>query len=220
MRPSTVLSVFALALSAAVCYQVNQPAPRSTVAYESTGGFDSYLNGAMGFAQHQGIGGYMSLTGEDTQRLCTHTVRPGESYTVTAHPTCDDAQPDASYTTHAASDGPAFPRPPIVADNGIPGLPDELKLSPDDQARVDSTPAPLSAIAVTNCGMALALFIQLDADHLFRADPRQSDMFTNIKGKMVQSAAPPMEWKVAYALAEKAVLTSHVVTPCTEGPQI
>lgn len=122
------------------------------------------------------------------------------------------------YIDDSPASVPSFPKPD--ANNAPPGLPDGLKLSPEDQAKVDATPAPLSAIAVTNCGMAIALFIQLDADHLFRADPRQSDMFTAVKGKMVQSTAPPMEWRVAYALAEKAILSSHVVTPCTDGPQV
>lgn len=110
------------------------------------------------------------------------------------------------------ADAPSFPAP--QTNNAPPPLPDVLQLSPDQQSSVDSTPAPLAAIAVTSCGLAVSLFIQLDADHLFRADPRQSDMFVNVKGKMVQSTAPPMEWKVAYALAEKAVLTTHVVIPC------
>lgn len=109
-----------------------------------------------------------------------------------------------------------------VADEGrvVDDVPDELKLDADQQKAVDSFAPPLSAIAVTCNGMAVSLFIQLDADHLFRADPRQSDMFTNVKGKMVQSKAPPMEWKVAYALAERAVLSSHVVVPCADDKGI
>lgn len=93
-------------------------------------------------------------------------------------------------------------------------------LDQKQQAIVDSYKPPLSAIAVTCNGLAVSLFIQLDADHLFRADPRQSDIFTNVKGTMVASHAAPMEWKVAYALAQKAVLTTHVAVPCAEGSQI
>lgn len=78
------------------------------------------------------------------------------------------------------------------------------------------TPPPLSAVVVTNCGLAVALFIQLDATHLMRADPRQSDMFTAVDGKMVQSTAGPMPWEEAYKLAQAAVLSSHVVIPCTD----
>lgn len=81
-------------------------------------------------------------------------------------------------------------------------------------------PAPLSAIAVTQCGLAVSLFIQLDANHLFRADPRQSDLFTNVGGKMQQAPAAPMAWKDAYELAGKATLSTHVVIPCTDGPTI
>lgn len=78
------------------------------------------------------------------------------------------------------------------------------------------TPKPLSAIVVTQCGGALALFIQLDATHLMRADPVQSDLFTNVNGKMVQGTAPPMKWDDAYNMALQAVLSSHVIVPCTE----
>jgi hypothetical protein len=81
-----------------------------------------------------------------------------------------------------------------------------------------TTPRPLSAIAVSQCGLAVALFIQLDALHLFRADPRQSDLFVAVNGEMLQTTAGPMEWKTAYKLAENAVLTTHVVIPCTDGP--
>lgn len=83
-----------------------------------------------------------------------------------------------------------------------------------------ASPAPLSAIAVTQCGLAVSLFIQLDATHLLRADPRQSDMFTAVNGKMVQSQAGPMTIDQALAIAEKAVLSTNVVLPCTDGPTI
>jgi hypothetical protein len=102
----------------------------------------------------------------------------------------------------------------------VDDVPDELKLNAEQQKAVDSFAPPLSAIAVTCNGMAVSLFIQLDANHLFRADPRQSDMFTAVQGKMVQSKAPPMEWKVAYALAERAILSSHVVVPCADDKGI
>jgi len=82
------------------------------------------------------------------------------------------------------------------------------------------TPAPLSAVVVTSCNLAVALFIQLDATHLLRADPRQSDMFTAVNGKMVQSQAGPMPWDDAYKLAQSAVLSSHVVIPCTDRPGV
>lgn len=82
------------------------------------------------------------------------------------------------------------------------------------------TPAPLSAIAVSQCGLAVALFVQLDATHLLRADPRQSDMFVAVDGKMQQTKAGPMEWKDAFKIAESAVITTHVTLPCTEGSAI
>lgn len=80
------------------------------------------------------------------------------------------------------------------------------------------SPVPLSAIAVSQCGGAIALFVQLDATHLFRADPRQSDMFVAENGRMQHHLAGPLPWKEAIALAERAVLTSHVTLPCTEAP--
>lgn len=107
-----------------------------------------------------------------------------------------------------------------VGGRTVDDMPDELKLDATQQKAVDSFAPPLSAIAVTCNGMAVSLFIQLDADHLFRADPRQSDMFTAVQGKMVQSKAPPMEWKVAYALAQRAVLSTHVVVPCADDKGI
>lgn len=82
------------------------------------------------------------------------------------------------------------------------------------------TPRPLSAVVVTSCSMAVALFIQLDATHLLRADPRQSDMFTAVDGQMVQTQAGPIPWDDAYKLAQSAVLSSHVVIPCTDGPSV
>lgn len=75
-------------------------------------------------------------------------------------------------------------------------------------------PKPLSAIMVSQCGGALALFIQVDANHLLRADPRQSDLFSNTDGKMVQSTVGPLEWGLAYSVAAQAVITTHVVVPC------
>lgn len=80
-----------------------------------------------------------------------------------------------------------------------------------------AAPRPLSAVVVTSCNLAVALFIQLDATHLLRADPRQSDMFTALDGKMVQSQAGPMTWADAYTLAQTAVLSSHVAIPCTDS---
>jgi hypothetical protein len=80
-------------------------------------------------------------------------------------------------------------------------------------------PRPLSAVVVTSCGLAVALFIQLDATHLLRADPRQSDIFTAVNGEQRQDTAGPMKWDDAYKLAQSAVLSSHVVLPCTDGPQ-
>lgn len=82
------------------------------------------------------------------------------------------------------------------------------------------TPAPLSAIAVTQCGLAISLFVQLDATHLLRADPRQSDMFTAVNGKMVQSQAGPMKWDDAMVLAKSAVLSTNVTLPCTDVPSV
>lgn len=75
-------------------------------------------------------------------------------------------------------------------------------------------PKPLSAIMVSQCGGALALFIQVDANHLLRADPRQSDVFANVDGKMEQSTVGPLEWGLAYSVAAQAVITTHVVVPC------
>lgn len=82
------------------------------------------------------------------------------------------------------------------------------------------TPAPLSAIAVSQCGLAVALFIQLDATYLLRADPRQSDLYAIVDGKQRLTSAAPMKWADAYALAQKAALSTHVVLPCTDGPQV
>jgi len=73
---------------------------------------------------------------------------------------------------------------------------------------------PISAIVVSQCGEALALYIQLDANNLFRADPKQSELFTNKADEMVHSFGAPMPWDEAYDLASKAVLSSHVVIPC------
>lgn len=75
-------------------------------------------------------------------------------------------------------------------------------------------PKPLSAIMVSQCGGALALFIQVDANHLLRADPRQSDLFSNVDGKMQQSTWQSMEWGLAFGVASQAVITTHVVVPC------
>lgn len=82
----------------------------------------------------------------------------------------------------------------------------------------NSVSRPLSAIAVSQCGLAVALFIQLDSTHLLRADPRQSDLFTSANGQPQQSTAGPMEWSKAYELASSAPISSHVTIPCTDGP--
>jgi hypothetical protein len=77
---------------------------------------------------------------------------------------------------------------------------------------------PLSAIVVSQCGLAVALYIQLDPTHLLRADSRQSDLFAAVDGQQQQTGAGPMPWDQAYSLAGSAVLTSHVLLPCTDGP--
>lgn len=79
-------------------------------------------------------------------------------------------------------------------------------------------PRPLSAIVVTQCGLAVSLFVQLDATHLLRADPRQSDMFTAKNGEQVQSQAGPMKIDDAMMLAKAAVLSTNVTLPCTDDP--
>lgn len=96
--------------------------------------------------------------------------------------------------------------------------PDPIESS-ESQVLVSNTiPRPLSAVAVTQCGLAVALYIQLDASHLLRADPRQSDLFTAVDGQQKQSQAGPMKWEDAYQLAGEAVLSSHVQLPCTDDP--
>ena len=77
---------------------------------------------------------------------------------------------------------------------------------------------PISAVVVSQCGLALALYIQLDSNNLFRADPKQSELFTNNDGDMVHTFGDPMAWDEAYELASKAVLSSHVTVPCPDGP--
>lgn len=94
--------------------------------------------------------------------------------------------------------------------------------TPTQHADLNSvgTARPLSAIAVSQCGLAVALYVQLDATHLLRADPRQSDLFVATDGQMQSQHAPPMKWEDAFALAQKAAITSHVLLPCTDGPTI
>lgn len=89
----------------------------------------------------------------------------------------------------------------------------DVVVSPDN-----TVTRPLSAIAVSQCGMAVALFIQLDSTHLLRADPHQSDLFTSSNGQPQQSTVGPMEWSKAYDLASTAPISSHVVIPCMDGP--
>jgi hypothetical protein len=60
---------------------------------------------------------------------------------------------------------------------------------------------PISAIVVTECGLAVALYIQLDQYNLFRADPKQSELFTDNDGKAVHMFGAPMPWNEAYELA-------------------
>lgn len=209
-RLSTVVSIVAIALSLAstmLSYEItHNPA---AVGLESPGGFiptihhkarrmAMLVNAALPkpVELHYQCGEYDAYP-HAVWRDCGATV------TVVDH---TPFKPDHVDTPNSSTEG-------SVVDD----VPDELKLTPEQQKAVDSfkTP-PLSAIAVTCNGMAVSLFIQIDADHLFRADPRQSDMFTAVKGKMVQNKAPPMEWKVAYALAQRAVLTTHVVVPCED----
>jgi hypothetical protein len=79
------------------------------------------------------------------------------------------------------------------------------------------TPRPLAAISVNECNKSVALFIFLDSTHMLRADPRQSDMFTvSPNGTTKQTSAPPMKWEDAFALAQSAAITSHVMLPCRE----
>ena len=93
------------------------------------------------------------------------------------------------------------------------------------QPKLESSPQvkdvkPISAIVVSECGSAVALYIQLDQYNLFRADPKQSELFTNKDGEMVHTYGAPMPWGEAYDLAGKAVLSSHVVLPCRDGPSV
>jgi hypothetical protein len=78
------------------------------------------------------------------------------------------------------------------------------------------SPRPLSAVVVSQCNLAVALYIQVDATHLLRADPRQSDVFTAVNGEQRQTQGGPLPWDDAIKLAQAAVLTSRVVLPCVD----
>lgn len=78
---------------------------------------------------------------------------------------------------------------------------------------------PLSAIMVSQCGKALAVFVQVDATHLLRADQQQTDIFvgdgdyTNMK----QVTSAPLKFDEALKLAESASIQTHVAVKCDES---
>lgn len=97
-------------------------------------------------------------------------------------------------------------QPPTPIEQGYP--------TPDVQA----TPsAPLSAVAVKcveDSGL-IALYVQMDATHLFRFDPKQTSILAaSPAGEMKETDGAPIELQKAMEIAQTAVIQTAISVPC------
>lgn len=79
-------------------------------------------------------------------------------------------------------------------------------------------PAPIAAVVVTTCGKSVALYVITDDEHMILFAGSDSTMFEavapGVMPKITHAESVPFE--TAYALAQRAPLTSHVVLPCQD----
>jgi peroxiredoxin family protein len=89
-------------------------------------------------------------------------------------------------------------------------------------AAADETPPsekvqPISAVAVSTCGKAVAIFVTFDKKHMLRFDARSSTLFVvQDDGTVSETRSPAAPIEAVTQIAASAAMTSHVVLPCTE----
>lgn len=76
---------------------------------------------------------------------------------------------------------------------------------------------PLVAIAVTQCGGLVALYVVLDERHMLRASLKTLALFEiQPDGKVVESARGPVPFDQAMDLAKRALIQTRVETACSQ----
>jgi hypothetical protein len=77
--------------------------------------------------------------------------------------------------------------------------------------------APIAAIAVTQCGGLVTLYVMLDDHHMLRAGAKSLALFEiQADGKVVESDREPMPFDQAMDLAKRAVIQTRVETACSQ----
>lgn len=77
---------------------------------------------------------------------------------------------------------------------------------------------PIAAIVVTSCNKSVALYVVMDNQHMIRFNGAGTALFDAIGPGVApkETHADPVDWNAAFALAQRAPLTSHVIMPCGE----
>lgn len=77
--------------------------------------------------------------------------------------------------------------------------------------------APLIAIAVTQCGGLVALYVVLDERHMIRASLKALALFEiQADGKAIESSRDPIPFDIAMDLAKRALIQTRVETACSQ----
>lgn len=77
--------------------------------------------------------------------------------------------------------------------------------------------APIVAIAVTQCGGLVTLYVVLDSRHMLRAGAKSLALFEiQPDGKVAESDRAPMPFDQIMDLAKKAVIQTRVETACSQ----
>lgn len=78
-------------------------------------------------------------------------------------------------------------------------------------------PIPIAAIAVTQCGGLVSLYVVLDERHMLRAGVKSLALFEiQADGKVVESEHAPIPVEAAMDLAKKAAIQTRVETACSQ----
>lgn len=83
---------------------------------------------------------------------------------------------------------------------------------------VAKSQAPLAALVVTSCGKSVALYVVTDPSHMILFAGSETVLFEAVAPGMPPNAthADSVPFDTAFALAQRAPLTSHVALPCRD----
>lgn len=85
-------------------------------------------------------------------------------------------------------------------------------------AEPDHKEAPIAAIAVTECGRAVVIFVTLDAAHVLRFDGKSAAVYeVKPDGTVGLSEGEPVPIEAAMKIATSARIQANAALPCHES---